>query len=565
MNDDVFADRIGAFLEERGSEQAERELTTLLATRPALGAEARRQVAMDTLLHVLAGAMPVEEGLLDAVADRIEPDSAARAPRTAPRPARRPHAPTRFPQPWARVKRRHFGRRLLALAAAVLAVLGAVWYFRELPAWLHLQRGVHAVIAQVEGDVRLIRGPTTTAARLGQTVRPADRLLTSGEAGTASLRYADGTELQLAQDTDITVGDAETAFPVQAVFASACRVFLAAGAVEFDVTARPAEQRMVVSTCHSDIAVLGTRLRVSAAPASTQVDVDSGRVRVFCRRNGQSAELRAGQSAVVGATISIADRARFSASRSRAPLALYTFGAGRGVVVHDVSNSGEAVDLLIRNPGAVRWMPGGGLSVDAFTTIVSARPAAKISTACRSSAEFSVEAWVRPIDTVQGSQSGRWLARIVSLSGDTLNRNFTLGQWGDHYCARIRTSAANPNGEPDLLSKPGTVQTEWQHVVLTLSGDGRASLYVNGVDQSVFDPVPQELSGHAPSLRGGDLSDWDESFRLLLANESEADRNRRPWLGAFRAVAVYDRALSAAEIAENYRAGAPTASAGGQR
>jgi hypothetical protein len=48
------------------------------------------------------------------------------------------------------------------------------------------------------------------------------------------------------------------------------------------------------------------------------------------------------------------------------------------------------------------------------------------------------------------------------------------------------------------------------------------------------------------------LTNWDAGYRLSLANEVTENR---PWLGEFHLVAVYDWALSAVEVSENYNAG----------
>ena len=47
------------------------------------------------------------------------------------------------------------------------------------------------------------------------------------------------------------------------------------------------------------------------------------------------------------------------------------------------------------------------------------------------------------------------------------------------------------------------------------------------------------------------MSNWDRSYRFALANEMTQDRS---WLGSFYKVAVYDRALTAEEVAQLYNA-----------
>ena len=50
----------------------------------------------------------------------------------------------------------------------------------------------------------------------------------------------------------------------------------------------------------------------------------------------------------------------------------------------------------------------------------------------------------------------------------------------------------------------------------------------------------------------GNLSNWDGSFPLVLANERTSDR---PWLGEIHLVAIYHRALNSDEVLQNFRAG----------
>jgi hypothetical protein len=82
--------------------------------------------------------------------------------------------------------------------------------------------------------------------------------------------------------------------------------------------------------------------------------------------------------------------------------------------------------------------------------------------------------------------------------------------------------------------------TELSHVVYTRDATGVARIYVDGVER-------------ASGMVGGDFSNWDGGFRLALANELTGDR---PWLGEFYLVAIFNRALSQAEVSQNFEAGA---------
>jgi hypothetical protein len=218
---------------------------------------------------------------------------------------------------------------------------------------------------------------------------------------------------------------------------------------------------------------------------------------------------------------------------------LYTFQEGDGTTVQDVSGVGTPLSLIIGSAGAISWVPGG-LVVDSATTILSAGPATKVINAVRSSNEISVEAWVKPANT---SQDGP--ARIVTLSSGLYNRNLTLGQglWGSQpstvFDFRLRTTTTDNNGQPSLTTGAGTASTALTHVVYTRDVGGVARVYLNG-------------EGVRSGAVGGDLSNWDSSYRLGLANEMTGDR---PWVGELDLVAIYGRALNAGEVAQNYNAG----------
>ena len=132
------------------------------------------------------------------------------------------------------------------------------------------------------------------------------------------------------------------------------------------------------------------------------------------------------------------------------PLALYDFKESGGVIVQDTSGAGNALDLRITDPRAVKWESGGGLRIEKAVSIVSSGPASKIIEACRRSNEISVEAWVKPADEKQGGP-----ARTVTLSFDPRRRNFTLGQEGKAFIFRLRTTRTNDNGLPGLFLPGG--------------------------------------------------------------------------------------------------------------
>lgn len=229
-----------------------------------------------------------------------------------------------------------------------------------------------------------------------------------------------------------------------------------------------------------------------------------------------------------------------SAKRDSAPLrvsdglqALYTFDERGGDQVRDVSQSGDAVDLNIADPAGVRWH-SGGLSIEGSTIIASEKPPTGLVNAIKKSKAITIEAWVTPADNVQSGP-----ARIITMSNGIGARNFTLGQDGNRFETRLRTTKSSSNGQPELHSARGSVATAPQHVVYTCDSAGNTRFYVDGQE-----------SGKGKVE--GDFSNWDNKFHFALGNELSGDRL---WKGTLHLVALYDRALPIADVRRNHAAG----------
>ncbi len=219
-------------------------------------------------------------------------------------------------------------------------------------------------------------------------------------------------------------------------------------------------------------------------------------------------------------------------------IALYTFNEGTGETIFDVSGVEPAINLRIADTSAVHWI-SKGLSIDAATEIRSFNNAAKINNAIPDANALSVEAWVKPANITQGGPS-----RILSVSLNPSERNFTVAQSGSKYIVRLNTTANSVNGTPALETPLNTLTTELTHVVFTWDVSSQtAAIYING-----------QLDSKSDTVFTGDLS--FQAFELILANEINiADGSPRFWLGEMYLIAIYDRALSPEEIMQNYKAG----------
>jgi hypothetical protein len=217
-------------------------------------------------------------------------------------------------------------------------------------------------------------------------------------------------------------------------------------------------------------------------------------------------------------------------------IAKYEFQTGNGYTAYDTSGIDPAADLTIS--GNVLWAGGWGITVGAGGKAqASTSSSAKIYNLIQATGEFSVEAWVAPaLVAVDKSY-------MVSYSGGDTLRNFTLGQTNQSYDFMLRSSNSVLNGTPQLATPTAAMmlQASLQHVVLTYDSVNGRQLYVNGVNANVPDPQ-----------KGGKISNWDNTFALVLGNEVSGDRS---WQGLIKFVAVHSRAMSATQVMQNFNAG----------
>ncbi|MEN0003527.1 MAG: LamG-like jellyroll fold domain-containing protein, partial [Bacteroidota bacterium] len=216
---------------------------------------------------------------------------------------------------------------------------------------------------------------------------------------------------------------------------------------------------------------------------------------------------------------------------------LYDFTESSGTTVEDKVGN---LDLHIQNQSNTNWLSGCGLSIHTATILESSGNATALKTALQGTNEITIEAWIKPANT---SQTGP--ARIVTMSPDWIDRNFTLGQSGNRYATRLRTG--NNNGLPEIVSPAASVGTNLQHVVYSREHSGEERIYIDG---SVV------YSG----TRTGDFSNFVD-YPLAIANEVGGSR---AWLGEIYLVAIYSKDLSSSEVSQNFAAGpCPSVNIGG--
>lgn len=395
-------------------------------------------------------------------------------------------------------------------------------------------------LEEVQGRLSVVEGSARRIASNGTIVLAGQTLVSEGAQSRGTLAFEDGTRVELEGETEVRRLRAE----------GGKRAFIAKGRVRAEVARQPRTRPMVFGTPHGEATVLGTTLRITVnlEKESTRLVVGTGRVRLKRKADGRGVLVTGGHVAVAAPGVEFRARPRHWRPGQ---VALYLFEEGRGTVIRDASEAGPPLHLAIEDSGAVEWLPGA-LKVRRPTRILSTRPASKVVEACKRTGEITVEAWVTPAQTA--SPAGRESSRIATLSWDLGNQNFALeqavpvGTPGDVYHVRLRSSAlpesgraatSNP-GTPFLYSPRGSLSPRLTHVVFTGAAGGPCVLYVNGVER-------------ARRIIPGDLSNWNETYSLVLANERVGER---PWLGTYHLLALYGRALTPEEVRAGYEAGA---------
>lgn len=224
-------------------------------------------------------------------------------------------------------------------------------------------------------------------------------------------------------------------------------------------------------------------------------------------------------------------------------IALYEFQEGEGTVVADTSGVAPANDLDLE--GDYEWLSAWGVQFDDGRALgrASYKLYDEIADPATGSGQYSVEAWVTNANITQDGP-----ARIVTYSRSDGARNFTLGQVLYTYDFRNRAllDEVSNNGTPTLRTYDADqdAQDRLQHVVATYDQFRGRRIYVDGVFTDDLDEV-------AP----GRLWNWERESGYRFALGDEVNQDDRHWEGQVRLVAVYDSALSQAQISQNYAAG----------
>lgn len=229
-------------------------------------------------------------------------------------------------------------------------------------------------------------------------------------------------------------------------------------------------------------------------------------------------------------------------------LAYWTFGESAGTVANDTRNAlvpqpqVDPTQLLVSDAGRIRWT-GTGLELTAPVRIGTPGKPHLNEDVLKSNA-VTMEIWLAPASVSQGAGN---YALAFSLSPSYAYHNAMIAQVGNRWEGRILTTATTSNAAPFIAPPNEIADLSPVHLVLVASEDERV-MYVNGVPyRSEPDPALGDMN--APAFR------WFHYFPVSIGDERDVPAERRPWLGTIFLAAIYDRALSEAEVLKNRDAG----------
>ena len=219
-----------------------------------------------------------------------------------------------------------------------------------------------------------------------------------------------------------------------------------------------------------------------------------------------------------------------------APIAAFSFSESTiNQASGTVTSSANSFELQLAPIGAAKPVSEPAVLLlrgDGFLS--TKQPAEKLSRAIRSTGAVTVSLWCEPGKV---DQSGP--ARIVTLSLSPTERNFTIGQDGNRFDVRFRTTKTSANGLPSLSTPSGTATRSRTHLVFTRASDGKTRIYLNG-----------QLA--AKGNANGTLANWNNKAKLALGNEVTGGR---PWQGKLLNVSIYDRPISQPQVAMLFQQG----------
>ncbi len=184
----------------------------------------------------------------------------------------------------------HRWKRAAVAVAAAAVIVGVVAF------WLSRERAEIITLTQVSGAASWSPegGRAESGLKPGAQMR-AGTLSVEGAASSAQLRFADGSVVTVAGDSELALSHGAQK-----------QLALRHGSLTGDVRPQPADRPMMIRTPTAEVEVMGTRFLLVAQSGETQLSVESGLVRL--RRLADDSTIEVPQGHVAVATLETAAR-----------------------------------------------------------------------------------------------------------------------------------------------------------------------------------------------------------------------------------------------------------------
>jgi hypothetical protein len=153
---------------------------------------------------------------------------------------------------------------------------------------------------------------------------------------------------------------------------------------------------------------------------------------------------------------------------------------------------------------------------------------------------FSVFCWVYPTNLTLGSSDGNYLNWIINKRDSSVDRQWQLYTYNSFFRLNIWDTSVNTN-TLILIGSTQAIVNNWYYVGLTTTGitGGFVKLYVNGTEEATGTLTFNRKTG---------------SRDLVIGSTAWSLPGGLNWAGSIGGTKIYNRALSAAEILQNYNA-----------
>lgn len=430
-------------------------------------------------------------------------------------------------------------RLLIAVSCALVLTIAGLLWLQEQP----VARKI-AVVETVQGTVLLQRDGQGIRVAAGQLILAGDDIEVLAEARTV-VRYLDGTTIQLsaasrARFEQVSGEASRKPNAVTGLFASKVigkQVTLETGELLADVQPQRGLLPMRFQTATANVTVVGTRLQVQADTTGSRVSVSSGTVTVQPQsvQNSPDKAARtvvAGQTAVVSETEFEVLSGDWPGNRDGlilvlSPAAEQTWDAKNGARI--LARSAAKAPLVFRPRGPARLAEDGRVELLGGALLAENSVSDAFVNACRESNQFSLELTLQPETKHQFGP-----ARLLTCSRNSGVYNVSLVQDDDWLKLRVTTGLTRSAPHREEFDLVQLADAESHHCVVTFA-DGKVRAFLDG----------QPVSEH--STKDASLSAWQEQ-PLLLGDDWDGDRH---WNGHLHGIALYSRALTAAEVRTN--------------